>query len=215
MRLTSQNNQFVFSFPRDLLSKKVMDMYRTFIDRSHVQYDDVLEYLNSTIKSINFPGINLEPKTQTRIRGKKIQYKGSENIHDLIGGEITITLKSVDSHTNYFMLQQIFAEYYNNTRKYYMPWISLYILDKDGDYLYTVVFRSVLLKSLSEIRLMYQAQDMTEQTFSITFKFNFIDIYWDLSESPDAKKERIFDTETWDHSNDILPLQRPQNDYNL
>jgi hypothetical protein len=113
------------------------------------------------------------------------------------------------------MLQQIFAEYYNNTRKYYLPWLSLYILDKDGDYLYSVVFRSALLKSLSEVRMMYQSQDVQEQTFSITFKYNFMDVYWDLSDNPEGKKDNIFHTESWDHSGDVLPTQRPQNNYNL
>lgn len=215
MRLSSQNNQFLFNFPSDFMSQDVEERLKRYMEKQWIPYVDPIAYINSTLKEIVFPAITYEGSEQIHKFGKKIEYKPAGNIHDTYNSTLDITLRSVDSHTNYFMLQQIFAEYYNNTRKYYMPWISLYILDKDGDYLYTVVFRSVLLKSLSEIRLMYQAQDMTEQTFSITFKFNFIDIYWDLSESPDAKKERIFDTETWDHSNDILPLQRPQNDYNL
>jgi hypothetical protein len=94
-----------------------------------------------------------------------------------------------------------------------LPWLNLYILDKDGDFLYSVVFRSPLLKSLSEQRLSYQSMDVSEQTFSITFKFNFMDVYWELSDNPEYKKDNIFYSQIWDHSNDILPLQRPQNDY--
>ena len=54
----------------------------------------------------------------------------------------------------------------------------------------------------------------------LTIKFNFIDVNWKLSDqdgSPDfpQKSENIFDTETWDHSNDILPTERPQNNYSI
>ena len=113
------------------------------------------------------------------------------------------------------MLQQIFGEYYNNTREYYLPWMSLFILDKDGVFLYSVNFRSSLLKSLSEVRLMYQSMDVSESTFTITFKYNFMDIYWELSDDPSYKKDNIFYSQTWDHSKEVLPAQRPQNNYNL
>lgn len=215
MRLSSQNNQFLFNFPTDFISKDVEERLKKYMEKNWIPYTDPIAYINSTLKEIVFPGVSYEGSEQIHKFGKKIEYKPAGNIHDTYTNTLDITLRSVDSHTNYFMLQQIFAEYYNNTRKYYFPWLSLFLLDKDGDFLYSVNFRSVLLKSLSENRLMYQAQDVSEQTFSITFKYNFIDIYWDLTDNPDYKKERIFDTETWDHSNDILPMQRPQNNYNL
>lgn len=214
-RLSSQNNQFLFNFPTDFISKDVEERLKRYMEKNWIPYTDPIAYINSTLKEIVFPSISYEGSEQIHKFGKKIEYKPAGNIHDTYTNTLDITLRSVDSHTNYFMLQQIFAEYYNNTRKYYFPWLSLFLLDKDGDFLYSVNFRSVLLKSLSEVRLMYQGQDVSEQTFSITFKYNFIDIYWDLTDNPDYKKERIFDTETWDHSNDILPMQRPQNNYNL
>jgi len=215
MRLSSQNNQFLFNFPVDFMSKDVEERLKKYMEKNWIPYTSPMEYVNSSIKEIVFPSISYEGSEQIHKFGKKIEYKPAGNIHDTYTNSLDITLRSVDSHSNYFMLQQIFAEYYNNTRKYYLPWLNLIMLDKDGDFLYSVNFRSVLLKSLSEVRLMYQSQDVSEQTFSITFKYNFIDIYWDLTDNPDYKKERIFDTQTWNHSNDILPIQRPQNNYNL
>jgi hypothetical protein len=182
------------------------------MDKNWIPYLDPISYFNSTIKEIVFPSISYEGSEQVHKFGKKIEYKPATNIYDTYSSSIDITLRSVDSHANYFMTQQIFAEYYNNTRKYYIPWLNLFILDKDGDFLYSVVFRSVLLKSLSEQRLLYQSMDVTEQTFSITFKFNFMDVYWDLRENPEYEKDNIFYSQIWDHSNDILPNQRPQID---
>jgi len=214
MRLSSTNNQFLFQFPEDFLAKEVEDRLNRYMKKNWIPYTNPMAYINSTIKEVVFPGISYEGSEQIHKFGKKIEYKPSINIYDTYTNSIDITLRSVDSHANYFMMQQIFDEYYNNTRKYYFPWLNLFLLDKDGDFLYSVIFRSPLLKSLSEQRLSYQSMDVAEQTFSVTFKFNFMDVYWELSDNPEYKKDNIFHSQTWDHSNDAIPIQRPQNDYN-
>jgi len=215
MRISSQNNQFLFNFPTDFMSKEVSDRLVRYMQKNWIPYTDPMAYINSTIKEIVFPGISYEGSEQTHKFGKKIEYKPATNIYDTYTNTLDVTLRSVDSHTNYFMLHQIFDGYYNNTREYYLPWMSLFILDKDGDFLYSVNFRSSLLKSLSEVRLLYQSMDVSESTFTITFKYNFMDIYWELSDDPSYKKDNIFYSQTWDHSKEVLPAQRPQNNYNL
>ena len=179
MRISSQNNQFLFNFPTDFMSKDVKDRLQRYMDKNWIPYNDPIDYINSTLKDCTFPSISYEGSEQIIKYGKKIEYKPATNIYDTYTNTLDVTLRSVDSHTNYFMMQQIFAEYYNNTRKHYLPWINLYLLDKDGDFLYSVHFRDALFKSLSEVRMMYQSMDVAEQTFTITFKFNFIDIYWE------------------------------------
>jgi len=210
MRISSQNNQFLFNFPTDFVANEVNERLSRFMDKNWIPYTDPMAYINSTIKEIIFPSISYDGSEQSHKFGKKVEYKAATNIFDTYTNTLDITLKSVDSHANYFMMQQIFAEYWNNTRKYYLPWIDLHILDKDGDFLDSVVFRSPLLKSLSEVRLMYQAMDVSEQTFSITFRFNYIDVYWNLSDYEKSKKDNIMHTETWDHYNDVLPMARQQ-----
>lgn len=215
MRINSQSNQFLFKFPKDFIADEVNERLKRYMDKNWIPYEDPMAYINSTIKEIVFPSISYEGSEQIHQKGKKIEYKPATNIYDTYVNTLDITLRSVDSHANYFMLQQIFNEYYNNTRKHYLPWMNLFILDKDGDFLYSVTFRSSLLKSLSEVRLMYQSFDVSEQTFTITFKYNFMDVYWELSDNPEYKKDNIFYSETWDHSKDVLPQHRTQNNYNL
>lgn len=215
MRLSSSSNQFLFQFPTDFVATEIDQRLKKYMDKNWIPYTDPISYINSTVKEVVFPSITYEDSEQTIKYGKKIKYKSAANIYDTYASSLDITFRSIDSHSNYFMMQQIFAEYYNNTRKNYIPWLNLFVLDKDGDFLYSVVFRSVLLKSLSEQRFMYQSQDVQEQTFSITFEFNFMDVYWELSDNPDYKKDNIFYSQTWDHSKEVLPTDRQQNDYNL
>lgn len=215
MRLSSQNNQFRFNFPNDFVADEVNDKLKRFMDKNWIPYDTPLDYLNAQIKEVVYPGMQIDGSEQTHRFGKKIEYKPTQNIHDLNSPELDITFRSVDSHANYFMLRQILYEYYNNTRKYYIPWLELDILDKDGDILYKIRFRSVLLKSQSELRLAYQVQDIAEQTFSLTFKYIYVDVLWMLDDQLPITEESIADTEVWTHDDDILPTQRPQNIYNI
>ena len=57
MRLSSQGSQFIFNLPSDFLKPEVLNTYTPILEKNWVQYDNVIDYINSTIKSVNFPGI--------------------------------------------------------------------------------------------------------------------------------------------------------------
>jgi hypothetical protein len=196
MRLTSQNNAFVFSFPRDAITKKVMDMYKTFIDRSHVQYDDVLDYLNSTIKSITFPGMSFDTPEQIIYHGKSIKYKSSKNIQDTLNKDITITFKTVDAHTNYFMIQHLVADNYldigekpYDQTKIFCPPFILCILDWNRDGIYYLKFDKIVYTGLSDFTFDYGDSLIEEKTFTMTFTFNFYELEYILT------GDRVFRTD--------------------
>jgi hypothetical protein len=193
MRISSQNNQFLFNLPVDFVSPYLYEKFQIFIDNYKMPYDNVLDFLNSTIKEIVFPGITYENVTQHLYGGKTIDFKSAKNIFDTFQHDLDITFRSVDSNTNYFMLQEILDEFYLNTRKPYIPYFSLSILDKNGDLVYTVLFKNILLKSQGELRLQYQKQDFGENTFSINFSYNYLDIIWELRDSPMSSPTSVFD----------------------
>ena len=193
MRLTAQNNQFRFHFPSDFIDKNLQLQFNILMDKNYIPYDDVVAYLNSTIKEIVFPGMQFNNVEQTIKRGKKIRYKESQSIFDKHTPEIDITFRAVDSYLNYFILQQVLIEFYLNVGKHNIPMLLLEILDKDGDLIYLVIFKNVFLKSQSEIRLGYQQQDISERNFSVTFQYNFIDIRWELKNNINDQDKTIFD----------------------
>lgn len=193
MRINSQNNQFQLNIPVDFITPYLYDKFQIFIDNNRMPYDNALDYLSSTIKECTFPSTSYDNVTQHLYGGKTVDYKSAKNIFDTFKHELDITFKSVDSHTNYFMLQEILIEYYLNTRKPYIPYFSINILDKDGDLIYTILFKNILLKSQSELRLQYQKQDFGENTFTITFAYNYLDIIWEIRNSPMDFSRSIFD----------------------
>ena len=193
MRISSQNSQFIFQLPVDFIPKFLYEKFQIFLDNMRMPYDNALDYLSSTIKEIIFPSVNYENVTQKLYGGKTVDYKAAKNVFDTYQHELDITFRSVDSHTNYFMMQEILTEFWLNTRKPYIPYFNLSILDKNGDLIYTVLFKNILLKSQGEIRLQYQKQDFGENTFSIRFTYNYLDIIWEIRQDVMDNSSTIFD----------------------
>jgi hypothetical protein len=193
MRISSQNSQFIFQFPVDFISARLYAKFQDFLDSRHTQYDNVLDYLNSTIKEIVFPSISYENVEQRIKYGKKQPWRPSINILDTFQQELDITFRSVDSHTNYFMILEILQEFYQTAKRTWIPYFSLHILDKNGDLIYTVIFKNNLLKTLSENRLTYQNQDFSEKQFTMTFRFSYLDILYEIKGSNLDESKSIFD----------------------
>jgi hypothetical protein len=152
------------------------------MEKNFIPYDSILDYINSTIKDVVFPSASFETHEQHLKRGKIVNWKDSKSVFDTFTNELDVTFRSVDSHLNYFILLQILIEFYLNNNKEQIDMFHIEILDKDGDLIYTIIFEEILLKGISEMRLGYQLYDVGEKLFTITFKFNFIDIRWELTD---------------------------------
>ena len=192
MRISSQNNQFIFNLPQDLLTVELDKQFQLLIEKNYIPYQNVIDYINSTIKDIVFPSLSYGTTEQHIYHGKKILYREAGNVMDKFGGELDITFRSVDSNLNYFILLQILNNFYLN-KKTHIDILYFKILDKDGDVLYTVVFKEVIFKSLSELRLSYNASEFSERTFTVNFSYNFIDVIWELGEDYLDNSKSIFD----------------------
>jgi len=194
MRISAQNNQFIFNFPVDFIEPYLYEQFNKLMEKNFIPYDSVVDYINSTIKEIVFPSASFENKEQHLRRGKVVGWKDSKSVFDTFVNEIDITFRSVDSYINYFILLQILVEFYLNNHKEQIPMFHLEILDKDGCLIYTIIFEEVLLKSIAELRLGYQMYEVGDKPFTITFRYNFIDIRWELNDDDDTETSTsIFD----------------------
>ena len=212
MRISSQNNQFIFCFPQDFVSRRLEKQFQILMDKNHVPYNDVIDYINATIKDIVFPSVSYETAEQRIRHGKKIQWREAGNVMDKFQGEIDVTFRSVDSHLNYFIVLQILNDFYLNKANYFDV-VNIKVLDKDGDLIYTVLLKEVIYKSLGELRMAYYATDFNEQTFTIQFAYNFIDIIWELNEISETHGTSIFDIpiiepDPWDSTKLLKALMK-------
>jgi hypothetical protein len=184
MRLSSQNSQFIFNLPGDFIKPETINTYQPILEKNWVQYENVIDYLNSTIKSVNFPGMSFEMPKQILMRGKERQFKPAKNVQDITTThDLTITFRSVDSDLNYWLMFDLLSKHYMDVENSFLNPFTITCVDIHRDALYVIRFYEIILKSLSENTFNYSSQKVTSKDFTLAFHFNFYDIEFILDKS--------------------------------
>ena len=184
MRLSSQGSQFVFNLPQDFIPQEILNSYTPLLEKNWVQYENVLDYLNSTIKSINLPGISFDTPQQMLVRGKVRKFKPATNVQDILTThEATVNFRSVDSDLNYWILFDIIIKHYLNTDTNFLKPFSISVVDIHRDAIYTIHLKEIIIKSFSDLQFDYSQQKINTKEFTMTLHFNFYDIEFNLDKS--------------------------------
>ena len=183
MRLSSQSSQFVFNLPPNFIPAEIIQSYTPILEKNWIQYENVIDYLNSTIKSASFPGITIDLPKQNLIRGKERMYKPATNVQDVVGHDITITFASVDADINYWIIFDIVTKHYLDVENLYLNPITITAVDIHRDGIYTIIFKEIILKTLSENKFDYAQQKVNSKEFTLGFHFNFYEVEFLLDRS--------------------------------
>jgi hypothetical protein len=192
MRLSSQGSQFIFNLPSDFLPTEIVETYMPILEKNWIQYENVIDYINSTIKSVNFPGIAFDMPKQITMRGKERQFKPSKNVQDITTThDLTVTFRSVDSDLNYWLMFDIISKHYLDTDNAWVNPFTITCVDIHRDAIYVIRFYEIVLKSLSDNTFNYSQQKVNPKDFTIGFHFNFYDIEFLLNRSKVLELETI------------------------
>ena len=184
MRLSTQNSSFIFQLPSDFIPQEIIQTYQPILEKNWVQYDNVLDYINSTIKSVDFPGISFTTPEQIMIRGKKRGFKPSINVQDIITNrELSIVFRNVDSNLNYLLLFDILNKHYLDVENLHINPFTIQSLDIHRDVVYTIKFFEIIIKTITNQIFDYSQQKLSDKEFTLTAYFNFIDIEFNLNQS--------------------------------
>ena len=184
MRLSSQSSQFIFNLPGDFLKPEVINTYQPILEKNWVQYENVIDYINSTIKSVDFPGISFDMPKQIMMRGKERQFKPAKNVQDITTThDLTITFRSVDSDLNYWLLFDLLTKHYLDVDNSFLNPFTITCVDIHRDALYVIRFYEIILKTLSNNTFNYSQQKIATKDFTMVFHFNFYDIEFLLDQS--------------------------------
>lgn len=178
MRLSSQASQFVFNLPQGFLPAEIIETYQPILEKNFVPYENVIDYLNSTIIGVNFPGLSIKlPTNRVEVRGKKRYLPPATNIQDIITtNELTVTMRSVDADLNYWVMFDILMKHYMTNEYTFVDPIQISCLDMHRDEIYVITFSEVIFRELSSNDFKYNAQKVAPKEFTLTFHFNFYDI---------------------------------------
>lgn len=184
MRLSSQASQFVFNLPSDFLPQEILETYTPILEKNWIQYENVIDYLNSTIKSVNFPGMNFDMPKQILMRGKERQFKPARNVQDITTThDLTVTFRSVDSDLNYWLMFDIISKHYLDVENAFLSPFTIACVDVHRDAIYIIRFKEIILKGLSDNTFNYSQQKVNPKDFTLNFHFNFYDIEFLLNRS--------------------------------
>lgn len=184
MRLNSQSSQFIFNLPSDFLSNEILETYTPILEKNWIQYENVIDYINSTIKSVNFPGIAFDMPKQITMRGKERNFKPSKNVQDITTThDLSVTFRSVDSDLNYWLMFDIITKHYLDTDNAWVNPFTITCVDIHRDAIYVIRFYEIVLKGLSDNTFNYSQQKVNAKEFTISFHFNFYDIEFLLNRS--------------------------------
>jgi len=184
MRLNSQSSQFIFNLPSDFLPTEIVETYMPILEKNWIQYENVIDYINSTIKSVNFPGIAFDMPKQITVRGKERQFKPAKNVQDITSThDLTVTFRSVDSDLNYWLVFDILTKHYLDVDNAWVNPFTITCVDIHRDAIYVIRFYEIILKGLSDNTFNYSQQKVNSKEFTMTFHFNFYDIEFLLDKS--------------------------------
>jgi hypothetical protein len=184
MRLSSQGSQFLFNLPSDFLPQEIINTYSPILEKNWIQYENVIDYLNSTIKSVNYPGLSITTPEQRLIRGKVRAYKPSTNVQDILAShELAVVFRSVDADLNYWLAYDLFSKHYLDVTNMYIKPFMITAVDIWRDAIYRIKFMELIAISLSDNTFDYSQQKTNAKEFTMTFKFNFTDVEFLLNKS--------------------------------
>jgi len=192
MRLSSQPSQFVFNLPSDFLPQEIINSYKSVLEKNWVQYENVIDYINSTIKSVSYPGLSLTTPEQNLYHGKVRSYKPATNINDILTSrEIGVSLRSVDSDLNYWLCVDILSKHYLDVINLYINPFKLTAVDIHRDAIYEIRFLEIIMASIGEMQFDYSQQKVNAKDFTINFKFNFVEVEFLLNKSKVFELEEL------------------------
>lgn len=177
MILNSKNNQFVFYFPPNFWTDKVKKYYTDFYKSLLLPYDEIDDYVLSTLQSVSFPGWKIEGSRQTRFTGAEQDYKGSAPVKDVIRKTFSLTFKLSEGFMNYMLMYHNAIDYLDFTNKeQYFDNMILGLLNNEGFLLQTITFKKVIIKGMSDLTIDYSNIDGGFNKFTVDFSYNDWDI---------------------------------------
>lgn len=172
----SNSDLFIFNFPIDYVPKELEDKYNIHLKNFHKPFKTILDYTNSNIKDITLPAMTFPTVEQVKFYGKKRDFRGSASPYDTYNRDLTVTLKSVDFHISYIIMQDILLYHYIKNAKPFLEDFTIIILDEERREQFKILVKELVPTGISDLRLSYSDKNVEEKTYTVSFKFNFIDI---------------------------------------
>lgn len=191
-------NQFRFYLNKTFISQKVKDIFKPgFETLNYGLYNDITDYLNSTVTKFVWPGISDDSistqfgvNRQTGIpRSRK--NKGGKAPEELVDKSLTIMFSCKESYFNWLVLYCNFLEhlkYKKSSEKVHLPDCTGHIMDDNGSVLISIIFTGVVFQDLERMEFYVQDTNILSREFKLELTYNDFDMQF---YSDNKKEEQI------------------------
>ena len=176
MILNSKNNNYIVKLPKNFIYPNIQSKYNHLIKRMPLPYDDITDYLNASIQQITLPSVSADNVDQI-LYEDNIQWKSGYRLGRIIDKNFSLTFKSYEGYINYWIMFEQLQQYlsYDNKNEF-LPDIILSFLDQHGFELISIIFKQIIMKSISELELNFSSNTPEFQSFTCEFHFNYFEI---------------------------------------
>lgn len=179
MILNNLAQQFVIYFDPNTIYPEVEELWMPLIKKSAFPFLTMEDFIGSCIQAVDFPGFNAQNVNQNLGHYKVTKRTGFE-MDAAMEKSIQITFKLTESYISYFILRQqfdLYLKYYNVQDLYWGP-IKMALLDDAGFESIIYSFNQITPTNISNISLSYAARVSQYNTFTMSFNYNYFDIWY-------------------------------------
>jgi hypothetical protein len=179
MFLSARQQNFILKFPKGFFYKEIEDRYLPLIKRLPGIYENIEDYINSSVQKVQFKGFSSE-NVEQYINEDRVKWKQGPRIGNTMEKSFTVSFKLYESYINYWILYEQFILFHNFENKdEFLPDINLFFMDNTGHLTLSFKFQQILFNEITELTLtheFYSGSIPDLQNFDCVFNFNYFNI---------------------------------------
>jgi len=173
MILNALNNQFLIKFPKSFFYPEIHNRWGPIVRRLKLPYENLEEFMNSSIQSLSFPAIDLNPAEQVQ-QHFQIAYRQGKELEPLFDKNLTLTFKLSEGFITYWIIFEqieLFTKIYEVKKPFWDP-MYISFLDHHGFELIAFSFEKIVPRGMSQFDIAYSTTAAEFNTFTLGLRYN-------------------------------------------
>jgi hypothetical protein len=186
-----KGNDFVVMFGDNFLYKEVVDRYKDYFDQKNFLFQNMTDYINATVVSVNFASIKAGTTTQTKL-GDTYTHRSGMNSKAKVSKVMRVTFQLKRGFLNWFILNDQLSRYIDSTsgatnkeltgNDTFLPPITIFILDDDGNIVFERIYKNIVMSEMDDLNLVKTDNKVSKKEFTVTFNYSEWNIKYNMTE---------------------------------
>ncbi len=189
------HSQFRFVLPKDFLLPDTREKFESFYRDAGVPYEDMIDYLNSTVVNSKLPGIS-DPGDLVQQQGERTRRHATTRLpEETLDKSLSIDFRLRESYLNWLMLYSNFNEYLDRRKDHkgrpFMPDVRLEILDSASNVLIEFVYKGIVLMELPALEFSKTDNGILTKDFTLDLAYNDFEVKYHLQKLVGSRSEKL------------------------